>query len=105
MLPNNLISWEDTADSCRHAQALKPKNISGHTECHAIGIMDILNITKAVNHYFAQCAVDIVFIPGQILSVLNPFKVRYDNATGVCENIRDNGDISLLPEYGLRYPR
>ena len=57
--------------------------------------VNLQHLGKAVLHHSFQTVVHVLRFPEQVLLVLNPFKVRNRNATGVAEDIGNN-------EYSLR---
>src|SRR6185436_11615935 len=61
-------------------------------------------IIKAGNHCFLKSLIDYVFPPKVSHPVLNPFKVRDSDASGVRENVRDHED-PLLMQYLIRRSR
>src|SRR5207248_11642191 len=58
-------------------------------------------IGESLHHDPLQATIDVVFIPEQLLKVLNPFEVRDCDTTGVGEDVGDHHDSALV-EYRVR---
>src|ERR1022692_1644076 len=94
----------DASYSCRIGDALDRHQVGTESQRHLMAISLFAHLVEGLLQDLLEADVDLVFLPEQRLQVLNPFEVRHGHATGVGEDVGDDGDPAAL-ENAVRVGR